>query len=300
MKKRGIILISSLVLIGGILGIVRLIQQTTPLTPKPSTTRHVQKKKEAKKVIKKNKPTAKKNTKQEEIAQIQWQKQSQPIAVPILMYHSIRRVDNNSLCVPPEIFEQQMKWLKDNGYYTLTAPEVYRILTTNEVPSQKFVWITLDDGYVDNYTQAYPIFQKYQLKATINLITQAINTNGMLSLNQIKEMQASGLVEYGSHTITHRELNTLTATQQLQEMTGSKQWLEANLGQKIIYLCYPVGRFNNQSLLAAKQAGYLLATTTQPGVAWSQNPSNLYQLKRLRITPNLSLQQYSQLLQQGR
>lgn len=298
MKKRSISLLGLLCLSGIIFWGMNILVKQTSNSPKTTINHTVSKKSSSKIKSKMTKPNEKNVANKAKATKVVWQKQDKPVVVPILMYHSIRSQANNSLCVPPEIFSQQMQWLKENGYYTLNANEAYRVLTTNEVPSQKIVWLTLDDGYEDNYTQAYPILQKYQLKATINLITSAINTPAMLNFEQIKKMQASGLVDYGSHTVHHYELNKLTESQQLQELADSKQWLEEKLGQKIIYLCYPVGRFNEQSLSLAKQTGYLLATTTQPGVAQAQNFASLYQLKRVRITPSLSLQQYSQLIEQ--
>ena len=97
-----------------------------------------------------------------------WMKQKEPVALPILMYHSIS--SGNSLRVPKSEFAAHMKWLKDNDYVTLSPEEAYRVFITNSMPSKKSVLITFDDGYTDNYTKAFPILKQYGMKATIFMI----------------------------------------------------------------------------------------------------------------------------------
>lgn len=84
--------------------------------------------------------------KQEE--QAKWVKSDQPIKFPILMYHHIADVvDGNTLFVPASEFKMEMAALKKAGYYTLSPDEALRVLTTNEKPADKIVWVTFDDGY---------------------------------------------------------------------------------------------------------------------------------------------------------
>ncbi|MCP0887276.1 polysaccharide deacetylase family protein [Ligilactobacillus sp. WILCCON 0076] len=228
-----------------------------------------------------------------------WKKYSTKISFPILMYHSISNVSGNSLCVSPEKFKQEMQWLKKHGYYTLTAAEAYRVLTTNEKPAKKIVWVTLDDGYEDNYTAAYPILKKYKIKATINLITGQIQNKqaNKLTVAQLKEMKKSGLVSYGSHTVNHLDLSELTATEQNYQIKNSKSWLDKTLDQNTKYLCYPSGKYNSLTLTEAKKAGYTIATSTEEGLASSSN--GLLELHRVRVSPNLSDTGFQNLLEYG-
>ena len=230
---------------------------------------------------------------------VKWIKESTRISFPILMYHSISASNGNSLRVPADEFAQQMKWLKEHGYYTLSDKEAYRVLSKNEKPAQKIVWITLDDGYRDNYTNAYPILKKYHLKATINLITNQIEKQqaNKLTMAQIKEMQASGLISFGSHTVHHLDLSNLSPSEQYDELSKSRQWLNENLHQDTIYACYPAGKHNADTIAAAKRAGYKLATATTPGLA--NNLGGLYELSRVRVEPNLSDTGFQSLLENG-
>ncbi|MDN2453916.1 polysaccharide deacetylase family protein [Lactobacillus sp. UCMA15818] len=222
-----------------------------------------------------------------------WTSLTSPVKIPILMYHSISDKPGNSLCIPPEQFANQIKWLKQNHYYMLTPTQAYLVLKTNKVPSKKIVWVTLDDGYLNNYTAVYPVIKQLNSKVTINMITGFSQNQGMLTLQDLKTMKKSGLVTISSHTVHHEELNTLTAEQQKQELVASKAWLDSNLKQNTNMICYPVGRYNDATAILASQAGYKLGLTTTPGFASASQ--GLFALHRLRVTPGMSNYSFSHL-----
>ena len=87
--------------------------------------------------------------------------------IPILMYHSIAYEKGNDARIPIEKFREQMKFLKDNGYNTLTLTELSDLFTKNIPVPKKSVVLTFDDGYVDNYTNALPILKEFGIKATV-------------------------------------------------------------------------------------------------------------------------------------
>ncbi|MDQ2233961.1 polysaccharide deacetylase family protein [Ligilactobacillus animalis] len=113
-----------------------------------------------------------------------------------------------------------MKYLHEQDYYTVTPAEAYKILAQNKVPKKhkKLVMVTFDDGYENNYTAAYPLLKKYHIHATIGLITSKVDTQGMLTLKQVKEMKKSKWVSFVSHTQNHQELNRLDEAGQREEM----------------------------------------------------------------------------------
>ncbi|MBM7645487.1 peptidoglycan/xylan/chitin deacetylase (PgdA/CDA1 family) [Scopulibacillus daqui] len=213
-----------------------------------------------------------------------WISVKKPAHIPILMYHSISK--GNSLRVPKEEFRAEMKWLKDNGYYTLSPEEAYAVLTQDKKPRQKTVLITFDDGYSDNYTEAYPILKKYGMKATIFMIGRSIDKKNHLTREQMKEMNRNG-ISIESHTISHLELNTLTPEQQRHEMSESKALCDKMFGQNTIMLSYPVGRYNDETLRLAKETGYKMAVTTEPGGA--SRDQGMFALHRIRISPGMSV-----------
>lgn len=184
-----------------------------------------------------------------EIDKQNWIQQKEPVALPILMYHSIS--SGNSLRVPKSEFAAHMKWLKDNGYVTLSPKEAYQVLATNSTPSEKYVLITFDDGYTDNYTKAFPILKEYGMKATIFMIEQSIGRPHHLTDAQMDDMMAHG-ISIESHTIHHLELNRLTQKQQEEELKGSKVFFDQRFSQQTIMVSYPVGRYNEDTLEAGE------------------------------------------------
>ena len=85
-------------------------------------------------------------------------------AVPVLNYHQINDRDENALTVHTDQFEAQMKYLADNGYHTITPEDMVDAWENGTELPDKPVIITFDDGYADNYRNAYPILKKYNLK----------------------------------------------------------------------------------------------------------------------------------------
>ncbi|WP_167408553.1 polysaccharide deacetylase family protein [Bacillus subtilis] len=212
-----------------------------------------------------------------------WIKTEKPAKLPILMYHSIS--SGNSLRVPKKEFEAHMKWIHDNGYQTLTSKEAYLMLTQDKKPSEKCVLITFDDGYTDNYQDAYPVLKKYGMKATIFMIGKSIGHKHHLTEEQMKEMAQHG-ISIESHTIDHLELNGLTPQQQQSEMADSKKLFDNMFHQQTTIISYPVGRYNEETLKAAEKTGYQMGVTTEPGAA--SRDQGMYALHRVRVSPGMS------------
>lgn len=224
-----------------------------------------------------------------------WIESDTEIAFPILMYHSLAESEGNTLKVPPVEFKEHLQWLKDNDYYTLTPEEAYIVLTENKKPAEKIVWLTLDDGYLNNYTDGFPLFKEMKMKATINYITSKIESSSYFNLKQMKEMSQSDEVNVESHTVTHLDLTTLDDTQLTSELKDSKAWLDKELKQDTSLLCYPAGRYDERSQKIAEELGYKMAVTTEPGYA--KKSDGLFALKRVRISPGYSGEAFGQFVE---
>lgn len=228
----------------------------------------------------------------EQIDTRNWIRADSAVQLPILMYHSIS--EGNDLRVPREEFQSQMTWLRENGYYTLSPKEAFLVLTENRMPSDKCVWLTFDDGYTDNYTEAFPILKEYDMKATIFMIGKSIDKGHHLTENQMLEMSRNG-ISIESHTINHLELNRMTAEQQEAEMVQSKELFDRILDQDTTVISYPVGRYNEESLWVSEEAGYKMAVTTEPGGA--SRDQGMHSLHRVRISPGLSVEGFASLIE---
>lgn len=213
-------------------------------------------------------------------------------SVPVLMYHSVADGTTNPVVIAPAKLDEELKYLKDNGYYTISLDDLYAYFTNNTPIPEKAVVLTFDDGYKDNYTNMFPILKKYGFKATVFVITSYINKlPGYLTSKQLKEMQAYG-VDIESHTVDHKPLNTLTKAQQLVELADSKAFIEKLLNKKVNYIAYPDGSYNKDTVECAKEAGYTMAFTTDG--RWSSKSNGLYTLYRDYINGQFDMNTFIQ------
>ena len=166
----------------------------------------------------------------------------QGVSVPVLMYHAVS--DDlwgfEELFVSPSDMEQQLAYLTENGYDPIFFEDL-----PNLENYDKPVILTFDDGYLDNYTQLYPLLEKYNAKATIFVITSAMGVSQRsMTREQVKELSDSGLVSIQSHTVNHPELSSLDEVQQLTEIRDSKLEVARMTGREPHVLCYPSGERN--------------------------------------------------------
>lgn len=204
------------------------------------------------------------------------------VKIPILMYHSISDDDpNNNLLVPPSMFEEQMAWLEANEFTAMDLDEALDAMETGKVPKRPVV-ITFDDGYSDNYTSAFPSLKNHGLKATFFVITDGVDDGYYMSSEMLKEMQSNGM-SIQNHTANHLELDKLSREDAYDTIKRGQDFLRNNIGSDANYLCYPVGKYNSETIEIEKELGIKAATTTQGGI--SSIGDGLYQLKRVRIYP---------------
>jgi peptidoglycan/xylan/chitin deacetylase (PgdA/CDA1 family) len=202
-------------------------------------------------------------------------------SVPILMYHYIRTVTDPkdklgfNLSVTPSNFDQQLSWLNQNGYHTISLTN---FCTANFSTDTKPVVITFDDGYDDAYSAALPALQKYQMTGTFFIVSGFTNHPRYLTSTQIQTMQTNGM-EIGAHTVHHLDLASISATKQFDEISQSA-------GSTKVF-AYPAGKYNSTTISEVKKAGDICAVTTLYGFASDKSP--LYELPRIRISGTDSL-----------
>ena len=202
--------------------------------------------------------------------------------VPILMYHYIRDASGEdelgrNLSVDPKTFDAQMAWLKENDFESVKLSDLADMERTelSKVNGEggKPVVITFDDGYLDAYTEAFPVLKKYGFTGTFFIITNFIGKDNYMNSDQIAALRKAGM-EIGSHTLTPPDLTDLESADVRRQLTESKD--DTNV------FCYPAGRYNDRVKDLVKEAGYVAAVTTKSGVATED--TKLFDLPRLRIT----------------
>lgn len=223
------------------------------------------------------------------------------LKVPILFYHKIGTPADDScnpyLYVPLENFAAQMRYLSQQGYNTLTLSDLGRALDNGVKVPRRSVIITFDDGHRDNYENAFPVLERYNLKATVFVVADFIGREAgwqrreniaepLLSWNQIYQMQKKGIT-FASHTCTHPMLNKIDPDKARYEIKVSREKLEQGLGAPVESFCYPYGEFNQEVTAMVKEAGYIVACSTDHGNCHSKEDA--YRLKRVFIWPDTSL-----------
>ena len=188
--------------------------------------------------------------------------------VPVICYHSINKDPSGKspIIVSEEKLRQHLQTIKDAGYTTLTMAELNDYLFKNKPIPAKSVVITFDDGYRDNYNNAFPILKEFNMSATIFVISSYLNRDLYLTSEEIKEISDYG-IDIESHTVSHVKLSTLSYKDQLKELKDSKEAIENITGNPVISIAYPEGKFNANTEKATLEAGYSMGFTIKRGYA---------------------------------
>ncbi|MDR1684798.1 MAG: polysaccharide deacetylase family protein [Elusimicrobiota bacterium] len=188
----------------------------------------------------------------------------------VLMYHHFGPVtcrQEAGFFIPDEMFERQLDYILNKGYKTLSFSEVETASAQKRPLPAKAVLITLDDGWKDNYTNAYPIIKKKNVKINIFLNTGDISRDARyLTWDEVKEMRSCGLVQFAPHGVSHKRLRSLTDAQIKDEVSKSKQKLQEQLGVEVKSFCYPYGAADKRVRQIVFDAGYSLDFGTRKGV----------------------------------
>jgi peptidoglycan/xylan/chitin deacetylase (PgdA/CDA1 family) len=223
------------------------------------------------------------------------------LRVPILMYHYISAAPADAddvrrdLSLPPERFEEQLKYLVEQGYQSISLTDLVLALQTGSALPPKPIIITLDDGYQDAYTNAYPLLVKYHMKATVFIITGQVDSNNpdYLTWSQAAEMSRHD-IDIESHSVNHPDLRNREAAFVQHELSASKEAIEARTARTVRFFCYPSGGYDTNVINLLPVEGYWAAVTTTQGI--EQTSSSPFELLRLRIRGYFGAEQLATLL----
>ncbi len=206
---------------------------------------------------------------------------------------------------PPDNLAQQFQYLIDHGYTSIDPDQVAAAVNGTGTLPAKPVMLTFDDGY-SNQMAAFHLLKQFNLKATFYIINGGAESkwcigagrryhdplqpmsgcgDSYLNWNEVRQLDRSGLVTIGGHTLDHENLASLSAAQQQREIVDSKIQTEQELGHPIDAFAYPYGDFNAITIQIVAQAGYTTAVTTMPGEY--QKPNEPFTLVRIRDTLSL-------------
>lgn len=209
------------------------------------------------------------------------------VYLPVLMYHYIRphtsdlTVAGKLLSVTPEHFAAQMQELKDRGYGTITPDALYAAVTGGAPLPPKPVLLTFDDGYRDQFINAFPILRRLGLRATFFVMSDYVTYAGYMTSDMLRELDRSGVATIASHTRHHALLSSANHAVRRDEVMGSKQKLEHLLGHPVTVFAYPYGAYTESIRLLVQSSGYRMAFSTHLGSLHTS--SSLMELRRVRV-----------------
>ncbi len=194
-----------------------------------------------------------------------------PVEVPILVYHHVVPGHPSGsemarlLFVTPETFGQQLKYLKDNGYQAISFDDLADSLEYGVALPERPVIISFDDGWENQFANAFPLLQQYGFTATFYVVTDYLDHQNFMTLDQLRTMIAAGMT-IGDHTRSHPPLASIGSPHRLKdEIAGSKTWLEQQLGVTIDTFAYPYGSYTASVVAVVKETGYRTARTVDSG-----------------------------------
>jgi peptidoglycan/xylan/chitin deacetylase (PgdA/CDA1 family) len=219
-----------------------------------------------------------------------------PARVPVLMYHEVAdsSATDSPLAVSPNVFADQIAYLHDAGFNTVTAGELAAILAggPGDLPERPVV-LTFDDGYGDFYTQALPLLKQHGFNATLFQTTGWVGKEDeikrMLNWRELAESEQAG-VEIGAHTCKHPQLDQLPEKEMREELYVSKNLLEDQLGLRVPGLAYPFGYSNAKVRRVAKELGYDYAYAV--GNSLTTTGADTFALPRLTVRRSTPMDEF--------
>lgn len=217
------------------------------------------------------------------------------------MYHYISKAPSGSdiyrqdLSVSPQRFAEHLRYLDEAGYTTITLDDLLFALTQDRPLPQKSVILTFDDGYVDNFTYAYPLLKQHRMVGIFFILTEFASQGRAEYLNwaQIEEM-AEGGMRFGSHSRDHPDLRNRSIDYLVWQALGGKEAIEEHLGYHPRWIAYPSGGYDEQVIAVYKSAGYWGGVTTRQGATHtSEGP---FDLRRVRVRGSHTAQDLAALL----
>lgn len=228
----------------------------------------------------------------------------------VLGYHSVSHGSNAAethnelykhLSVSTDMFEKQMRWLQRHGYVFLRFSDLLEIREGKRIMPHRPALVYFDDGYKDNYLNAYPVLKRLGIPATIFVVTDCLdkkkilwetvlnpeNANIFLSWKELCEIR--DVFDIGTHTITHRKLTSLEPEEVREELVRSRAYIEKQTGARVIAVSYPKSRFTQEIQKIAADCGFEFILSHGRGFRHSVD---LRYLEKIPIGPEDSLRTF--------
>lgn len=244
-------------------------------------------------------------------------KTKEGIAVPIIMYHSVLKSKCGNFIVHPETLENDLKYIKDRGYTTITMTDLINYVYNDSSLPEKPIVITFDDGFYNNLGYAVPLLHKYDMKAVISIVgkytddyskTDEANLNySYLRWKDINELMKDGCIEFQNHTYNLHSASKRQGAKKLpyESVSSYKSLFTKDLSklqEEFLKNCdgyqpntftYPLGAVSKDSLPLVRELGFKASLSCTSGINYiTKDPECLYLLRRNNRIGNISSEKF--------
>ena len=223
------------------------------------------------------------------------------IHLPVLMYHyvSVPPADVDprlrDLWVSPDHFRCQMRWLKEQGFHTISSEELIAALKHDQPLPSNPIMLTFDDGLADGYYSVLPTLREFGFKGTFFVVTHWIDDGNASSLSW-QEIQAMSDADMAieSHSYDHDDLRRHSPNWLATEINHSLNDIQSHTGIRPRAFAYPLGRYDSALIRALLHTGVEAGFTTNDGLGvWR---AHLMQIPRIRIRSTTTLKEFAWLV----
>lgn len=193
-----------------------------------------------------------------------------PVRVPILVYHGIRDTlpsdpkDVRQFNMPPSMFKQQLAYLHDHGFTTITFADLSEYFDQGTPLPEKPVILTFDDGWRSQIDGALPVLTERGMVGTFYLYPNVLGHDHYMDWEDAQSLVESGM-EIGSHSKSHQYMTRQDPSTLADEIAGSKRILEERLGAPVQTFAYPFGLSDEHIRTLVKEAGYTTGRSLEHG-----------------------------------
>ncbi len=222
--------------------------------------------------------------------------------IPVLMYHRVTDgrppQTKHGIYITTTDFERQLRSLKRRNCQTITFSDLASFKRGKGELPRKPIILTFDDGYRDNYLNAFPLMKQFGMKAVIFIVgNPKIRKNiwdvhdgepevELMRDKEILEMSANGF-EFGAHSMNHRSLTELDDEEAFREISGCKRSLEKRLRMPILSFAYPYGALNETVKNIVQTAGFEFGVATDSGPIFFVD--DWFEIRRIPVFPDTAL-----------
>lgn len=237
------------------------------------------------------------------------QPEKEGIFLPVLMYHSITDSNGSQYRLPVETLTADLEYLKNAGYETVTVKQLIQYTNgVGELPEHPIL-LTFDDGFYNNLSQAAPLLKRFGMCGVVNPVgyftdvtaeqDPHVDAYSYLTWDDLRELQASGCMEIGSHTynlhtnaeragcaIMYGENPESYQSMLREDLQKMQEEMRENLGTGAVAFAYPFGFVCNESLPVLRELGFQCTMTCYEKPNYIvRNPECLFGLNRYHRNP---------------